>query len=216
MSKILNFIRRPVRYTYWNLNLYLIGTCVVLFILTMISPKTVNFYLGLYPPAVIQNHFYWQFLTYMFMHGGISHLFFNMLALFFFGTPVEQRMGSTDYSLFYFFTGIAAGLFSFLIYWLTGQNVLLVGASGAIFGVLLAFATYFPEERIFLFGVIPIPAYALIVIYAAIEILSMGSVSNVAHMTHLAGFGFAWIYLWLRMRINPLRVIIDTFKNRRR
>ena len=89
MSKILNFIRRPVRYTYWNLNLYLIGTCIVLFILTMISPQTVNFYLGLYPPAVIQNHFYWQFLTYMFMHGGISHLFFNMLALFFFGTPVE-------------------------------------------------------------------------------------------------------------------------------
>ena len=83
MSKILNFIRRPVRYTYWNLNLYLIGTCIVLFILTMISPQTVNFYLGLYPPAVIQNHFYWQFLTYMFMHGGISHLFFNMLALFF-------------------------------------------------------------------------------------------------------------------------------------
>ena len=116
MSKILNFIRRPVRYTYWNLNLYLIGTCVVLFILTMISPKTVNFYLGLYPPAVIQNHFYWQFLTYMFMHGGISHLFFNMLALFFFGTPVEQRMGSTDYSFFYFFTGITAGIFSFLIY----------------------------------------------------------------------------------------------------
>lgn len=215
MNKILNLIRRPVRYSYWNLNLYLIGTCVLIFILSMLSP-TINYYLGLFPPLITQGHFFWQFFTYMFTHGGISHLLFNMIALFFFGTPVERRMGTTDYSLFYFFTGIGAGLFSFLIYWLTGQNVLLVGASGAIFGVLLAFATYFPEEQILLFGIFPLPAYAMVVLYAAIEFLSMGSVSNVAHMTHLAGFLFAFLYLTVRMRINPVRVIADTFKNRRR
>lgn len=215
MNKLLNLIRRPVRYTYSNLNLYLIGTCVLIFVLSILSP-TINYYLGLFPQAVIHRYFFWQFFTYMFTHGSLSHLFFNMIALFFFGTPVERRMGTTDYTLFYFFTGIGAGLFSFLIYWLTGQNILLVGASGAIFGVLLAFATYFPEEQILLFGIFPLPAYAMVILYAVIEILSMGSVSNVAHMTHLAGFFFAFLYLTVRMRINPIRVIADTFRNRRR
>lgn len=214
MNKIQKLIQRPVRYAYWNLNLYIIGTCVVVFFMSLPAPS-IHFFLGLLPEAILHG-FVWQFLTYMFVHGSVSHLLFNMIALYFFGTPVERRMGSTDYSLFYFFTGIGAGIFSFLIYWLTGQNVLLVGASGAVFGVLLAFATYYPEEQILLFGIFPIPAYALIVLYTVIEILSMGTVSNVAHMAHLAGLLFAFLFLTFRMRINPVRVISDTIKYRRR
>lgn len=215
MKNFLRIIQRPFRYTDWKFNNYLIGTCIILFIISTFSQR-VNITLGLHPYLIIFHNFYWQFFTYMFMHGSIGHLFFNMLALFFFGRAVEERMGSTDYSIFYFFTGVGAGIFSFFVYWLSGQNVILVGASGAIFGVLLAYATYFPESRIYIWGVLPIPAYALIIIYTLIEIFSIGSASNVAHMTHLAGFLFAYIYLRIRMRIDPIRVIVDTFKQNRR
>ena len=115
--------------------------------------------------------------------------------------------------LFYLLSGTLAGLFSLLVYWATGAyQVWLVGASGAVFAVLLAYATYYPRSTILIFGIIPVKAPVLIIGYAAIEIFSMFSRNrgNVAHLTHLAGFGVAFLYLLIRLRINPVREFLDS------
>jgi len=136
-----------------------------------------------------------------------------MLGLFFFGVQLERRIGSTEFLLFYLLTGTLAGLFSLAVYVATGAYaVWLLGASGAIFAVLLAYATYYPTSTILIFGIIPVKAPVLIVGYAAIEVFSMFSRNrgNVAHLTHLAGFLFAYLYLLVRLRINPIREFLNT------
>ncbi len=180
--------------------------------MNMIAPKTM-YYLAMIPSFVL-NGFVWQFMTYMFVHSGITHIAFNMLALFFFGQAVERQMGSREFLLFYLLTGTLAGVFSFIVYFMTGTNVVLLGASGAVYAVLFAYAVFFPDSRIFIFGIIPVKAAMLVMIYTAIELLSQfGSYrSGVAHLTHLAGFGFAFLYFVIRLGINPINVF--TGKNR--
>ncbi len=201
-----SILQRRFRYSYSNVTLYLILINAAVFMLTYIS-RDLLVYLSMIPGLVLQEHYYWQFFTYMFAHSNFSHILFNMLGLFFFGTQVERRMGSKEFLLFYLLTGFLAGLFSFFYYWATGgYGVILLGASGAVFAVLLAFAAYFPQARIFVFGIIPIQAPILVVIYTAIEIFSQVTSmrSGVAHFTHLAGFAFSYLYLLVRLRINPI------------
>lgn len=201
-----SILQKRFRYTYSNVTLYLIIINAAVFLLTYMN-RNLLVYLSMVPGLIIQDHYYWQFVTYMFAHANFSHILFNMLGLFFFGTQVERRMGSWEFLLFYLLTGFLAGLFSFFFYVLTGSyGVFLLGASGAVYAVLLAFATYYPQARIFVFGIIPIQAPVLVVLYTGIEIFSqMGNIhSGVAHLTHLAGFAFAYLYLLIRLRINPI------------
>lgn len=183
------------------------------FVLAYFIMPTLFSYLAMTPALVILRNWWFQVFTYMFMHGSFWHLLFNMLGLFFFGVQVERRIGSNEFLLFYLLSGVVAGLFSLLVYWLTGAYaVSLVGASGAVFAVLLAFATYYPTARILLFGIFPIRAPLLVVGYAVVELVSMFSRSrgNIAHLTHLAGFAIAFLYLVVRLRINPVRVFLDS------
>jgi membrane associated rhomboid family serine protease len=146
----------------------------------------------------------------MFAHGGITHLLFNMLALFIFGAQVERHLGSKEFLLYYLLTGILAGGFSFLVYWFTGQfGVLLLGASGAIFAVQLAYAAFFPDAVIYIWGILPLRAPVMVLVFTLIELVSSvtGFRSGVAHLTHLAGFGFGWIYFLVRFGINPWRAL---------
>lgn len=208
----LPFFQRPLRFQYYNAALFLIGANVLVFLLGFVAPSIVN-RMALIPAAIIVEKWLWQPFTYMFVHGGTWHLLFNMLGLFFFGVQLERRIGSNEFLLFYLLSGVLAGVFSFVVYWLTGTyNVALVGASGAVFAVLLAFATYFPTATILLFGIIPIRAPILVLGYAALELFNMLSRTggNVAHMTHLIGFGVAFLYLVVRMRINPITVFRDS------
>ena len=202
------FIRRPFRFRYYNAALAIIAVNVGLFLVSYLLPGLrLVLYLAMNPTLVVRDNWWWQVFTHMFMHSGIWHLAFNMLAVFFFGTQLERRIGSSEFLLFYLLSGTLAGLFSLLVYWYTGAYmVFLLGASGAVFAVLLAFATYFPTSMILLFGVFPIRAPILVLGYAAIEVFNMLSRTggNVAHLTHLAGFGFAWLYLVIRLRINPM------------
>ena len=171
----------------------------------------------LYPPAIVRRNAYWQFVTYMFAHANITHILFNMLGLFFFGAQVERRMGSNDFVLFYLFTGIAAGLFSYIVYRLSGPPYsALLGASGAVYAVLLAYATYYPDSRIYIFGIFPIRAPIMVLLFTGIAIFSQvfSFRSGVAHLTHLAGFGFAFIYFLVRFGINPIRVFISNGRRR--
>ncbi|MBZ4673189.1 MAG: Peptidase rhomboid domain [Spirochaeta sp.] len=206
-STILN--RRFRDTSYKNVTLKLVGINVLVFLVTSMVYPRLTYYLAMIPSLVLGGYL-WQPFTYMFVHGGFSHLLFNMLSLFIFGSMVERRIGSKEFLLFYLLTGLFSGIVSFFSYYLAGTNVILVGASGAIYGVLLMFAVFYPYSVIFVFGLIPIRAPILVILYAFIELSShvFGAGGNVAHLTHLSGLIFGYLYCRIRMRINPL----DVFK----
>jgi membrane associated rhomboid family serine protease len=203
-----SFLQRPVRYRFYNATIVLIAVNILVFLLGYVGmQRSVVLNLGMIPFRVVQDGAWWQLVTYMFVHSGWTHIFFNMLGLLMFGVQLEQRMGSTEFLLYYFVSGIGAGAASLALYLAAGQlGVVLVGASGAIFALLLAFAVYFPDARILLFYVIPLRAPTAVAVFAGIEIVSQffSSQSGVAHLTHLAGLLFGGLYLAARLRMNPL------------
>ncbi len=203
-------LQTPFRYNYNNYAFAIIIANLVVYVLNMLNPQS-RYYTSMIPGLILQRGYYWQFVTYMFTHAGLSHILFNMLGIFFFGVQVEKRMGSNEFLLFYLSTGLLAGVFSFVVYILTGMyGVVLLGASGAVFAVLLAFAVYYPHANIYIMGIFPVRAPVLVIGYTAIELFNQvfSMRSGVAHLTHLAGFGFAFLYFILRLGINP----IDSFR----
>ncbi|MFC1669847.1 rhomboid family intramembrane serine protease [Spirochaetota bacterium] len=162
----------------------------------------ITYYLGLVPIYVIKKGFLWQFFTYMFLHdpNGFLHIFVNMYALLIFGIPIEQTWGSKKFMIYYFFTGIGAGFTIFLLNVVmggTGYIYPTIGASGAVFGLLLAFGVLFPNAQILLFFVIPIRAKYLVILYGGFELYSLisaGGQSNISHIGHLGGLLFGIIY----------------------
>ena len=144
----------------------------------------------------------------MFVISNFFYLLFNMLSLFIFGQALEKRIGTREFLLYYLLVGTLSGIFSFFSYLIAGQDAVLLGASGAVYGILLLFAVFFPFAKIYVFGLLPIRAPFLIVIFVFIELSSQfsGVNSGVAHLTHLAGLGFGYLYCLLRMKINPIDV----------
>jgi membrane associated rhomboid family serine protease len=135
----------------------------------------------------------WSIVTYMFLHGGGSHLFFNMLGIFFFGTRVEMRLGPKRFLWLYFISGIGGALLSFVL----SPGSAIIGASGGVYGIMMAFAMFWPREPIYIWGVVPIQARWLVMIYTAFSVLGgVGATGdNVAHFAHLGGFVGAFLYL---------------------
>jgi membrane associated rhomboid family serine protease len=204
-----SILRRPIRYSYYGATVIIIAACVLVFIFGYVDRRGLIRYLYLFPDYVLQANGWWQIVTYMFVHSTFQHIFFNMLALVIFGVQLERAIGSGEFLLFYFFCGIGAGLATVLINSASGMGMVpVVGASGAIFGLLLGFATFFPDARIFVFGILPIRAPLLVLIYAAIEVfLQVTNLqSGVAHLTHLSGLAFAYLYLVVRFGKNPIAI----------
>lgn len=207
-------IGKPFKYSFHNLTLYII---LINFIIYFLCGLNTNLYLyfGMTPAIVIQHKMFWQFFTYMFMHQNISHVFFNMLGLLFFGVSLERAIGSKEFLLFYIICGFLSGLFSFGAYFISKTYfVTLIGASGALYAVLFAYAVFFPKSIIYIWGIIPVPAPILVLLYALIELGSqfLGVRSSVAHFAHLFGFLAAWLYFVIRMGIHPLKIWKDCFK----
>jgi membrane associated rhomboid family serine protease len=204
----MKIVRQPFRYQNDNTVYWLIGINVLVFVLTKyLGFQWLIYYLSMIPGMVMRG-WVWTFASYMFVHDvrGFSHILFNMLALFIFGTQVERYMGSREFLLFYFVTGALAGVFSFIVYYFTGASgVILMGASGAIFAIELAYAVFFPDSIISLWGILPLRAPVMVLGFTAIELFSsvFGLNQGVAHLTHLAGFCFAWLYFVIRFGINP-------------
>jgi len=202
----MNIIRQPFRYQNNGSVYWLIGINILVFMaMYFLGLGQLTYYLSMIPALVLRG-WVWTFVTYMFVHGGFSHILFNMLALFIFGVQVERYMGSREFLLFYFVTGTLAGVFSFIVYYLTGAyGVILMGASGAIFAVELAYAVLYPDSIIYLWGILPLRAPVMVLGFTALELVSsvFGLSRGVAHLTHLAGFGFAWLYFLIRLGINP-------------
>jgi membrane associated rhomboid family serine protease len=153
-------------------------------------------WLAFYPPAVLTRP--WTIVTYMFIHdpNGLTHILFNMILLYFFGPRVESHMGSRRFAILYFVSGIGGAAASFLF----AHESPILGASGALFGVMLAFARYWPNATILLWMVIPIPAWLLVILTTLMEFWfgRTGMESGVAHFAHLGGYAGAALYLvWL-------------------
>jgi membrane associated rhomboid family serine protease len=110
--------------------------------------------LAFIPAAILVRP--WTIITYMFLHGGFAHIFFNMLALFFFGPRLEMRLGGGRFLALYFVAGVTGALLSLIEFVATGGNIAIVGASGAVFGVMLGYAHYWPRDRIFIWGILPV------------------------------------------------------------
>ncbi len=225
----MNFLRKPFRYAYYNITLWLICINVAIYALMFIMNKIfgidLSSFLGLSFYGVIKQHYFWQPFTYMFVHGGFWHLLFNMLALFFFGFPTEKVIGSKEFILLYLLCGVLIGISSLGISYVTMMTAkdlgslyvaiggVLVGASGAIYSVLLTYAVCYPNSKIFIWGIIPVPAPLLILIYFVIEFIAqLRGNTSVAHYAHLLGFLFAWLYLVIRMGINPIRVWKNAYR----
>jgi membrane associated rhomboid family serine protease len=199
---------------------------VAAFLLSAIVPAII-LRLGLVPAAVFGELAVWQPVTYMFLHGGIGHLLINMLSLWMFGTELERTWGTRFFTKYYFVTGVGAAAVTLL--WSISPlpfaqqmyYTATIGASGAIYGVLLAYGLYFPHRPIYLYFVFPIPARYFVMIIGAITFFSsIGNAgSGIAHTAHLGGLAVGYVYLkglrfrpldeikyrWLRWKMNRAR-----------
>ena len=144
----------------------------------------------------------WQLVTYSFLHGGVSHIFFNMLGLYMFGSDVERLFGSRFYLLYYFASVFAASLTHLGVTALMGAPPApMVGASGGVFGLLLAFGWYFPQRRVvLLFPPIPMAARTFVIVFGVLELAFgvTGTAAGVAHFAHLGGMLGGWLMIEYR------------------
>lgn len=149
----------------------------------------------------------WQLVTYSFLHASVAHIFFNMLALYMFGSEIERLFGARFYAAYYFACVISAAVCHLVVTaWMGGPPVPTVGASGGVYGLLLAFGLYFPHRRvILLFPPIPLPARVFVFGFAALELFLgvTGTAAGVAHFAHLGGMLGGWLMIEYRRRGFP-------------
>ena len=180
-----------------NVGVYLLG----------ISPYSE---FALWPPGGFDSRFEpWQLVTYSFLHGGFTHIFFNMFALYMFGGEIERLFGSRFYALYYFAAVATAAITHLIISaWMGATPVPMVGASGGIYGLLLAFGVYFPHRRVvLLIPPIPMKARTFVIVFAVVELVFgvTGTASGVAHFAHLGGMLGGWLMILWRRRSGPSR-----------
>lgn len=170
---------------------------LLMLVLTYLNNPLMSKWFALNPISFIWKP--WQLVTYMFMHGGFGHLFFNMYTLFIFGSVLENVWGTKKFLTFYFVTGIGAALVNIGVQYLTGSFALTVGASGAIYGILMGYAMLYPDSRLtLLFPPVSMKAKWFVLIFAGIELLlgiSNNPADNVAHFAHLGGLIFAFLLI---------------------
>lgn len=176
---------------------------LLLIIFLIIFPRLTNtavFLLAQAPEYSIKRGFLWQFLTYMFIHVEPFHMIVNMLVLWFFGPPLERDWGTRRFWKFYLIVGIGAGILHAIVALTTGREAsnYIIGASGAIYGVLLAFAAYYPNQTVYLWMVFPIKVKYLVIVLGLFTFLATAGGSgagNVSNLTHLTGLIVAYGYL---------------------
>ena len=165
------------------------------FLLQMFVSRWFEYYLGLVPVLVWREYFLWQLFTYIFLHGDFFHIFFNLFSLWMFGGELENYWGSKKFLFYFLFCGIGAGVCT--VVFTPSSFVPVIGASGAIYGILLAFAWLFPNRPILIYFLFPIPAKYMVIIFGLIELYSSrgGVGGGIAHLTHLGGLVFGFFYM---------------------
>ncbi|MGH8689887.1 MAG: rhomboid family intramembrane serine protease, partial [Burkholderiales bacterium] len=165
---------------------------------------------ALWPPGGFGSRFEpWQLVTYAFLHGSFAHIFFNMLGLYMFGSEVERLFGSRFYAAYYFGCVVSAALCHLAVTaWMGATPYPTVGASGGVYGLLLAFGVYFPHRRVLLlFPPIPMPARVFVLVFAVLELAFgvTGTAAGVAHFAHLGGMLGGWLMIQYRRGGFPFR-----------
>jgi membrane associated rhomboid family serine protease len=209
---------------------------VVVFVLTTFAPSLVVWF-GLRPADLLGRLAVWQLVTYMFIHAGVGHILFNMLAVWFIGVDLERMWGTRYFTRFYFASGLGAGLTQVVLGVLPFPFAdqfyypVTVGASGAVFGLLLAFALYYPTRMFLVFFIFPVQARYFVMILGGIALLSaMSGGGGVAHTAHLGGLATGYWYLkgrrlhllselryrYARWKINRTRRKFDVYSGGRR
>ncbi len=170
----------------------------VIYFLQMIVGSQFNLIFALHPALVFKKFFIWQFVTYLFLHEGFFHLFFNMLMLWMFGSEVERTWGTKEFLKYYFICGISAGLFQLIF-----RPAWVVGASGAVYGVLIAYVLLYPNRMLMFFPFfISLKAKYWAMIFVGVSILmGVWGKDNVAHFAHLGGMVFGFIYIKFGWRL---------------
>lgn len=178
---------------------------IAVFLLQSAGGGQLELFFALWPPG--HGFAPWQLLTYAFLHGGIGHIFFNMLALYMFGSDIERLFGSRYFLTFYFASVISAALCQLLFTAVTGAPPFpTIGASGGVYGLLLAFGMYFPRRMVMLiFPPIPMQARYFVILFGALELVFgvTGTGAGVAHFAHLGGMLGGWLVIQYRRRGFP-------------
>ena len=184
----------------------LIANIAVYVLQRLVLPYWIIGLFGLVPNLVWRDFYIWQLFTYQFLHGGLMHLLFNMLALWMFGCDLERRWGS-EFFLKYFFVSVVGGAILNTVF-LPGQIGPSIGASAGIYGILLAFGLIYPNQIIYFYFLFPIKMKYFVMIIGGIALLSSldSGQSGIAHLAHLGGMIFGYIYLrwgnpWQRWKL---------------
>jgi membrane associated rhomboid family serine protease len=183
-SRVPSGLRLPVTYSG-----AILAICVIVFFIRLIAPGFVDNYLALNPLYLASRP--WTLITYMFVHAGFNHLFWNMLFLFFFGMELERRVGENRFLTIFILSGIVAAFGQMLV-----STGMMVGASGALYGVLGCLAIIAPEIRVLLFFAIPLSIRYAVILFALIDFLSLGSADSIAHMAHVTGLFVGLAFGW--------------------
>jgi len=192
---------------------------IVVFVLTALSGQRSILFssFGLVPSNVWSNFKVWQLFTYLFVHGGFLHIFFNMFVLWMFGKDLEMQWGKNEFLLFYFTCGIGAGLMTVLFS--VNSIVPIVGASGAIYGLLVAYGFTYPNRMVYLYGLFPLKVKYMVLGLGVIAFFASLSAnqSNVSHITHLSGMiiGVLYIYFifnWKNIKMEYYRLRLKNLK----
>ncbi len=195
---------------------------VAVYLLQQFLDPRLTMTLGVTPTRVLQDLAVYQLITYMFLHGNFFHILINMFVLWMFGREIEQTWGTKRFVWYYLLTGLAGGIFT--VVFQPNFTLPTIGASGAIYGLLAAYAVMFPNRTIYLFLVVPIKVKYAVVLFVGLELLaSMNATSDgIGHWAHLGGAAVGFLYLKLDWRlsraarkISPLRAF-DRFNYRRK
>lgn len=176
---------------------------VGVYFLQMVKPEVTGLF-AFYPTTTMIIQHPWSMITYMFLHGGITHILFNMMALYFFGPRVESRLGSKSFVNLYLISGVSGAVLSTIL----PTNASIIGASGAIFGVSLAYAMFWPTTQILIYGIIPVQARVLVILYTLYSIFAgvTGFEAGTAHFAHLGGYVGAYLYLRFKSQNTDRRI----------
>ncbi len=186
--------------TPWVLRLLLANGIV--FLIQVAMPRVLESLFAFVPAEILRRP--WTIVTYMFLHGGFGHILFNMLSLFFFGPRLESRLGGRHFLILYFVSGIMGAVLSVFF----APYAAIIGASGAVFGVMLGFATFWPRDQILIWGILPVEARVMVIAMTALAVVFgfTGAQSGIAHFAHLGGFVGGWICLrWFNRRSDQKR-----------
>lgn len=190
---------------------------VAMFFLPRIIFTNLDFFhrfFGLVPHIIWTKFYLWQLVTYMFLHGGFWHILMNMFILWMFGSELERTWGSREFIKFYFIAGIGAGIINVLFAALRPATAFIpiIGASGAIYGILVAYAVLFPERYVYVYFMIPVKVKYMVMFLVAVEFFSTYQSDGVAHFAHLGGALVGFLYLkyewrWRLRRWSPSGLI---------